>query len=200
MTTHATISPEQALAFLGSRRSTPPTELTTPVPDASQLETILRLASRTPDHGRLVPYRFVVLDHEACVRMGDHVRAAFAEDHAEADEAALAHSRQRFDNAPMIVAVVSRAQASHPTNPKIPEWEQILTGGAVCMNLLHAAHALGFGAIWLTGWTTYDRRILDALGLGADERLAGWIHLGTPGGTREDRPRPSLSEITTFWR
>ncbi|RMH24599.1 MAG: nitroreductase [Planctomycetota bacterium] len=197
MTTDATFSSEQAVAFLGSRRSTPPTDLGMPVPDASQLETILRLASRTPDHGRLVPYRFVVLDHDACVRMGDHVRAAYAEDHPDADESALSHSRQRFDNAPMIVAVVSRAQASHP---KIPEWEQILTAGAVCMNLLHAAHALGFGAIWLTGWTTYDRRILGALGLGVDERLAGWIHLGTPGSPREDRPRPVVSEITTFWR
>lgn len=183
--------------FLARRRSTPPTELTGPVPDAEQLRTILRLAARTPDHGRLVPYRFVVIPHEACVRLAEEVRRVFAADHPEADADSVRHAGQRFENAPMIVGVVSRARPENPVNPKIPEWEQVLTAGAVCMNLLHAAHALGFGAIWLTGWTTYDPRVLAAAGLTTGERLAGWVHLGTSAGPREDRERPDMDRIVT---
>lgn len=184
------------LGFLADRRSCNPTLLDVPAPNADQLEDILRIASRTPDHGKLVPYRFITLDQIACKQLGDHVQAAFAEDHPEASQDAIAHSRQRFDNAPMIVAVVCRARPGNPRHPKIPEFEQLMTCGAVCMNLLHGAHALGFGAIWLTGWTTYDPRVLSALGLEPGERLSGWIHLGTQTEPRDDRERPDLADIT----
>jgi nitroreductase len=185
------------LAFLADRRSCNPTLLTSPAPNAQQLAAMLGIAARTPDHGQLVPYRFITLDQSACVRLGDPVQAAFAQDNPDAPQEAINHSRQRFDNAPMIVAVVCRARPGDPRNPKIPEFEQLMTCGAVCMNLIHAAHALGFGAIWLTGWTTYDQRILAAIGLEPGERLSGWIHLGTQTEPREDRERPRLSEITT---
>ncbi|MEM9374237.1 MAG: nitroreductase [Planctomycetota bacterium] len=194
---HPSQAPAHAQRFLADRRSCNPTLLTTPAPNAEQLATILTIASRTPDHGKLVPYRFITLDHAACVRMGDHVQAAFARDNPDAPEEALRRSRQRFDHAPMIVAVVCRARPGDPRAPKIPEFEQLMTCGAVCMNLLHGAHALGFGAIWLTGWTTYDQRILSALGLEPGERLSGWIHLGTQAEPREDRERPDLSKIVS---
>lgn len=200
MNTH---HPEQSSAdpagFLADRRSCNPTLLTAPAPDADQLAKILTIASRTPDHGKLVPYRFITLDHDACMSIGDHVQSAFVSDNPDAPEEALQKCRQRFDNAPMIVAVVCRARPGDPRNPKIPEFEQLMTCGAVCMNLLHGAHALGFGAIWLSGWTTYDHRILSALGLEPGERLSGWIHLGTQTEPREDRERPALPETVTRW-
>lgn len=188
--------PADHAAFLATRRSAAPAQLGTPAPDGEQLDTILQLAARTPDHGRLVPYRFVVLDHDACVALARVVRDAFAHDNPDAPPEALAKAADRFANAPMVVGVVSRTQPDHP---KIPEWEQVLTAGAVCMNLLHAAHALGFGAVWLSGWTAYDRRVLDAAGLSPGERLAGWVHLGTQPEAREERERPALRDIVTRW-
>lgn len=190
---------DECLDFLARRRSTHPASITLPAPDADQLETILRIAARTPDHGRLVPFRFIVLDHDACVAMATYVREAFRQENPDAPADAIEKSGQRFENAPMIVAAVCRARPEDPRNPKIPEFEQQMTCGAACMNLLHGAHALGFGANWLTGWTTYNTHVLGALGLKPGERLAGWIHLGTPAEGREDRERPDFGDIMTHW-
>lgn len=200
MTTHhPTQTAADPLEFLEGRRSCNPTLLAMPAPNDEQLETILRVASRTPDHGKLVPYRFITLDHNDCVALGRHVRDAFAASNPDAAPEAIERSSQRFDNAPMIVAVVCRARPIDPRAPKIPEFEQLMTCGAACMNLLHGAHAVGFGAIWLTGWTTYDPSVLGALGLQPGERLSGWIHLGTQTEPREDRERPELPEIVVRW-
>ncbi|MEQ8769625.1 MAG: nitroreductase [Phycisphaerales bacterium] len=195
MTHHPNARPSDPLGFLRARRSASPALLSAPAPGASQLAEMLRLAARTPDHGMLVPYRFIVLDHAACRRLAWAVGGAFAEDYLDAPPDAIAKSRHRFESAPMIVAVVCRARPEDPRKPKIPEFEQLMTCGAVCMNLLHAAHAMGFGAVWLTGWTASDERVLRAAGLEPDERLAGWIHIGTQTEPREDRDRPDLSAI-----
>ncbi|MCC5823811.1 MAG: nitroreductase [Phycisphaerales bacterium] len=186
------------IAFLESRRSASPKALGLPVPSGAELERILTIASRTPDHGRLAPWRFVVLAGPGLASLAGAVGEAFRADHPEADDAAVRAARQRYDDAPMIVAVVSRARPQHPDRPGIPEWEQILTCGAVCMNLLHACHAHGYGAVWLSGWPAYHPAVLSHLGLAAHERLAGFVHVGTEPGKQEDRPRPRLDELVTM--
>lgn len=181
----------ETVELLQSRRSTPANMLATPGPDATELEALLTIASRVPDHGKLAPWRFIVIEGEARQRVGEIVAGAFQADNPEADADRLALERGRFSRAPVVVAVVSRVAA----HPKIPEWEQVLSAGAACQNLLIAAASMGFGANWITEWVAYDRRVLDALGLGSDERIAGYVHIGTAREKLADRPRPSLSQI-----
>ena len=183
----------ETLALLRKRRSVPAHRLGEPGPGAEELETLLAIASRVPDHGRLTPWRFVVLEGEARYRIGDAVAAAFRADQPEAGEEKVAFERNRLARAPLVVAVVSRAKP----HAKIPEWEQALSAGAACMNLLTAASAMGYGASWITEWYAFDRRVLDALGLAPDERMAGFIHVGTPLEQPPERPRPALEDIVT---
>lgn len=185
------------IAFLESRRSASPKRLRPPVPSGPELERILTIASRTPDHGRLVPWRFIVLVGPGLASLAAAVGEAFRFDHPEADETAVRAARQRYDDAPMIVAVVSRARQHHPDKPGIPEWEQMLTCGAVCMNLLHACHAHGYGAVWLSGWAAYHAAVLSHLELKGHERLAGFVHIGTETEKQNERPRPGLASIVT---
>jgi nitroreductase len=186
--------PMHPAEFLRARRSASLKLLTPPAPNDAELERILTLASRTPDHGRLVPYRFIVLDRPACVALGGLVRRLYQHDHPDALQEALDQIHDRFANTPLLIAVVSSVRPDHP---KVPEWEQVLTAGAVCMNALHAAHALGYAGVWLSGWTAFDWRVLSAIGLTDAERLAGWLHLGTMPQPQGDRPRPDLSQIVT---
>jgi nitroreductase len=181
------------LDYLRKRRSVPPKWLGEPGPSQDELATILAVAARVPDHGKLVPWRFIVIEGEGRRRLGEIAASAFAADHPEIQEEGLVTERERFRQAPVVVAVVSNVVP----HAKIPDWEQVLSAGAVCMNLLNAVDALGFGASWLSGWAAFDRRILDALGLKASERLAGYIHIGTPKELPTDRPRPDLSAIVT---
>ncbi len=184
------------IELLLRRRSIPAQQLFAPGPDADQLRTILTIAARVPDHGKLAPWRFIVIEGESRVRLGAEIARLFALDNPGAgpDDARHAAERSRLTRAPLVVAVVSRARP----HAKIPEWEQQLSAGAACMNLIVAANALGFGTVWLTEWYGYDRRFLEVLGLAADERLAGFIHIGTPPRERpEDRTRPVLDEIIT---
>jgi nitroreductase len=178
---------------LKTRRSVKPMLMDSGGPGADEIDTMLTIAARTPDHGKLTPWRFIVFEGEARERAGDMIAAVFAADNPGADTEALAFERQRLARAPLVVAVVSRA-APHG---KIPEWEQVLSAGAVCMNLSHAANALGYGANWLTEWYGYDRRVLDKLGLAAHERLAGFIHIGRSSHEKQERDRPVLSTIVT---
>ncbi|WP_418291983.1 nitroreductase [Methylobacterium durans] len=181
------------LAFLGARRSVPPLRLEGPGPDPGSLDAILRIAARVPDHGKLAPWRFIVIAGEARERIGAVIEAAYRADHPEADADRLALERGRLAQAPLVVAVVSRAGP----HAKIPEWEQVLSAGAATMNLCVAANASGFATAWLTEWYAYDRRILDALGLDPRERLAGFVHIGRASERPADRPRPDLAEIVT---
>ena len=183
----------ETIGLLGKRRSVPPAQLQEPGPDAAELETILSIASRVPDHGKLAPWRFVVIEGEARHRLGETIARIFQADCPDAPEDKIAAERARLARAPLVVAVVSKAGP----HPKIPEWEQVLSTGAVCMNLVTAANALGFGTAWITEWIAYDRRFLDALGLTHDERLAGYIHIGRPAMVPSERPRPDLAQIVT---
>jgi nitroreductase len=157
------------------------------------LETLLTVASRVPDHGKLIPWRFIVFEGDARLRAGEAIANAFVIDHPDATADQIAFERQRLARAPLVVAVVSRA-APHV---KIPEWEQVLSAGAAAMSLVLAAHALGFAANWITEWYAYDRRVHDALGLASHEKIAGFVHIGRPVHPPEDRPRPALTDIVT---
>lgn len=181
------------LQLLARRRSVPPQSLGEPGPTDAQLETLLTIAARVPDHGRLVPWRFLVIAGEARHEFGAAIAAAYGNDEPAAAAEQVARERNRLARAPLVVAVVSRARP----HAKIPDWEQALSAGAVCMNLVVAANAMGFGTTWLTEWFAYDRRILDRLGLEPDERLAGFVHIGTATEVPSDRPRPSLPDIVT---
>ena len=182
-----------ALKLLTTRRSFKPVELAGPAPSPAELDVLLTIASRVPDHGKLAPWRFIVFEGDARRTAGDAIAAAFAAKYQDARPEHIEAERMRLTRAPLVVAVVSRAAA----HVKIPEWEQVLSAGAAAMNLVLAAHALGFGASWITEWYAYDRGVLDAFGLAPHERIAGFVHIGRPPGPPEDRPRPLLSEIAT---
>lgn len=182
-----------ALKLLTTRRSFKPVELAGPAPSAAEIETLLTVASRVPDHGKLAPWRFIVFEGDGRLTAGDAIAAAFRAKYPDAKPEHVEAERQQLARAPLVVAVVSRAA----THVKIPEWEQVLSAGAAAMNLVLAAHALGYGASWITEWYAYDRSVLDAFGLAPHERIAGFVHIGRPPGKPEDRPRPPLSEIAT---
>lgn len=182
-----------ALELMARRRSAPPLTMSGPGPDASELETLLNLAVRTPDHGKLAPWRFIVFEGDARTRAGALFAEVFAARHPGSTEDQLATERKRFSHAPLVIGVISCA-APHA---KIPEWEQVLSAGAVCMNLTHAASALGFVSAWLSQWVAYDRDVLNAFGLAADEKVAGFVHIGRRTSAVEDRPRPVLADVVT---
>lgn len=182
-----------ALHLLKTRRSVKPIELTGPAPRAADIDTMLAIASRVPDHGKLAPWRFIVFEGEARAAAGDAIAAAFQADRPDATADQVAFERQRLARAPLVIAVVSRA-APHA---KIPEWEQQMSAGASAMLLITAAYALGYAASWLTEWYAYDRRVLERLGLSPQERLVGFVHIGTATKPPEDRERPALGTIVS---
>ena len=164
----------EALNLLKTRRSVKPIELNGPPPSGAELETLLTVASRVPDHGKLTPWRFIVFDGESRMKAGSAIEGVFKADNPAATADQIAFERNRLARAPLVVAVVSRA-APHV---KIPEWEQVLSAGAAAMNLVTAAHALG---------------------LSPHEKIAGFVHIGRPAKPPEDRPRPPLSDIVTYY-
>jgi nitroreductase len=182
-----------ALSLLRTRRSVKPVELAGPGLSAAEVETLLTVASRVPDHGKLVPWRFIVFDGDARLAAGGAIAEVFRAKYPDAKSEQIEFESRRLARAPLVIAVVSRA-APHV---KIPEWEQVLSAGAAAMSLVFAAHALGYAANWITEWYAYDRAVLDALGLAAHEKIAGFIHIGRHASPTEDRPRPALSEIVT---
>lgn len=181
------------VALLRRRRSVPPATMTGPGPTPDEMDTMLSLAARVPDHGKLAPWRFIVFEGEGRARAGDAIAAVHAGRDPAATPDRLALERRRLLQAPAVVAVVSRA-APHA---KIPEWEQLMSAGAVAMNLVVAANALGFVTAWLTEWFSYDAQVAAALGLSPQERFAGFVHIGRPSAAVEDRVRPVMAEIVT---
>jgi nitroreductase len=169
---NAAFESAETLALMARRRSIKVAHLAEPAPSDDEFDAIVRLAARVPDHGKLGPWRFVIIAGEARIRAGEAIAAAIAED---ADAVRLDSARALFLRSPACVMVVSTA-APHP---KIPEWEQQLSSGAVCFALLMAAHALGYAGCWITEWPAYDARARAALGLAENERVAGFVHLGT---------------------
>ena len=181
------------LAPLLRRRSTPSRLLSGPGPDPSQLLHMLEVAVHVPDHGRLAPWRFIAIRGEQRARLGEKLALRTLERDPGAPAAVVDKDRQRFCQAPLVVVVVSRPTAGH----KVPEQEQLLSGGAVCFALLQAADALGFGAQWLTGWAAYDPVIAATLGLAPTERVLGFIHIGVAADPAPERVRPDPRTLLT---
>lgn len=181
------------LELLLSRRSGSAKAMTGPGPSPQQLRAILTAASRVPDHGKLFPWRFILFEGEARRRMGELLAECLAQSETQPER--LEQERGRFLRAPAVVGVVSRTREMIP----IPEWEQMLSAGAVCQTMLIAAHASGFVANWLTEWCAYHPRVKERLGLKPGERIAGFVYIGTSAVALEERVRPKLDDIVTHF-
>ncbi|MFN3625009.1 MAG: nitroreductase [Hyphomicrobium sp.] len=184
------------LDFLSRRRSVKPDRLAAPGPSPSELETILKIASRVPDHKKLAPWRFIVIEGEGRARLGQIIaEACVAAEKEPPSHVRLETERNRLIRAPMVIAAVSRVTPHRSA----PEWEQVLSAGAACFNLCLAANALGYGTSWITEWIAYNKTVAEALGLTENERVAGFIYVGTPVEQPEERERPDLADIVTRW-
>lgn len=184
------------LAFLSSRRSVKPDRLFAPGPSPNELETMLKIASRVPDHKKLAPWRFIVLEGAARDRLGEVAAAAcLAEDNEPPSHVRLEMERGRIARAPLVIAVISHVVPHRSA----PEWEQILSAGAACFNLCLAANAMGYGTSWITEWIAYSGGVRAALGLSEAERIAGFIYVGTPAEPPPERERPALPDIVKRW-
>jgi nitroreductase len=181
------------LHVLTHRRSTSSRALAEPGPDPLQLAAMLACAVHVPDHGKLAPWRFLLIRGPARASLGELLASRSLERFPGAAPASVEKDRMRFRHAPLVVAVIARITPDH----KVPEQEQLLSGGAACLSLLQAADALGFGAQWLTGWPAYDEVVLSRLGVGASERVLGFIHIGTATLPAEERERPDPAALTT---
>ncbi len=182
-----------AIDLLLSRRSGSAKAMKEPGPSARQLGQILQAGARAPDHGKLFPWRFILFQGKGRERAGD-ILAGVMQAEGERDKQ-VEEERGRFLRAPVVIGVVSAAREQH----KIPVWEQELSAGAVCQNILVAATALGFVGNWITEWYAYHPVVKDRLGLKAGERIAGFIYLGTPAEELEERPRPDMDRIVTVF-
>ncbi len=188
---------DRLIGYLKTRRTIPSAQMADPGPDAETTRKMLEIAARVPDHGKLAPWRFIIYDRESRDALIEGL-GRIAMGSADEREGRLRADKARaLAQAPLVVAVVS---APIPDHPKIPLWEQQLSAGAVCLNLLHAAQAYGYAAQWLTGWFAYDEAAARWLGLKDGERFAGFLHIGTPTMPPSERDRPNLDAITTTWR
>jgi nitroreductase len=183
------------LQLLDDRRSVPSRQLAAPGPDHPTLLRLLRAASRVPDHGKRTPFRFLRIEGDARLSLGERIAARSRARNPDASDSTIEKDRLRFTFAPTIVTVIARLGPDE----KIPEQERLLTTGCVCFALLQAAQALGFGAQWLTGWVAYDREIRTLLGIGDDEVVAGFIHIGTAQCEAPERERPDPVALLTDW-
>ncbi len=184
-----------ALALLETRRSGKPRDLVAPGPSPEELDRILTIAMRTPDHGKIAPWRFVVVGPNQRQRLADLLARALPEHDPEATSAHYAKALEFAHQAPVMIALISSPIQGH----KIPVWEQELSCGAVGMSLLQAAHALGYVGGWITGWQAYSPRVTRAF-CRAGERIAGFIFLGTPANPLEERTRPALADHVSEWQ
>ena len=186
----------ETLHLLTSRRSVKAAHLAAPGPSPGELDTILTCAARVPDHKKVEPWRFILFEGDARARFGGVLADVLATEEKEAPSPArLETERGRFLRAPLVIAVISQIKPVAGA----PEWEQILSAGAVGMNLCLAANALGYGTCWITEWYAYSPGVARALGLGEAERVAGFVYVGTPSERQPDRDRPSLAKIVTRW-
>ncbi len=184
-----------ALHALDARRSLPARQLGEPGPDPQTLLRMLASAVRVPDHGKLVPFRFLRIAGDARHTLGEYLVQRSRERDPNVSAAQLEKDRLRFSHAPLVITVVARPRP----NPKVPEEEQLMTAGCVCFALLQAAQALGFGAQWLTAWMAFDPAVRAHLGLAEEERIAGFIHIGTPRTEAPERERPDPAALLQDW-
>jgi nitroreductase len=185
---------EKLIEYLKTRRSMPAFQMKEPGPSKEEIEEILRLATRVPDHGKLAPWRFVVVTGDARKRITRELAAIAKADKPDLSEEMVQVEETRLTRAPVVIAVISRAGP----HVKIPEWEQIMSAGAVCLNLVIAANALGYVSNWLTEWMAFDERAYRILGVEPGERVAGFIHIGSTDFPVVERPRPVLADIVTW--
>lgn len=178
---------------LATRRSIAIPALVEPAPSGGELDAILEMAVRVPDHGKLAPWRFVLIRGEAAVLLGRQMARIAERRESPLSEGKRSYEENRFRRAPLVIAVVSTARPHF----KIPEWEQELSVGAVTMNLIHAIYAHGYASNWITEWVAYDEEAKAALGIAAEEKVAAFIYVGTPAEPPVERPRPALSAVVT---
>ncbi len=182
----------QLIDFLAQRRSVKPDKLLAPGPSADELSRILTVGTRVPDHKKLVPWRFILFEGDARALIGDVFAQACMQEEREApSHVRLDMERARFQRAPLVVGVISNIKPK----PGAPEWEQILSAGAVCFNVCLAANALGYGTSWITEWVAYSPLVRQALQLSDSERVAGFVHIGRAAEKPEERERPVLADL-----
>ena len=182
------------LDLLASRRSVLAAQLVEPGPAPEELDAMLAIALRVPDHGRLAPWRLLVLSRPAQAQLGELFVAEFRKLEPDADDRRLALERVRPQRSPVLVAVASRLTDARED---VPPLEQLLSCGNVCFNLLHAATAMGYGAQWVTNWPSRNPAVKAALGIGEGDRLVGFVHIGTPRAAPAERQRPALAEVVS---
>ena len=186
---------EVLLSHLQNRRSVPSLNLVGERPDDEKIAAMLEIAARVPDHGKLAPWRFIVYLQNIGADIGAYLSKLWGGENADASDERLELEKIRFARAPLVIGVVSCPIEGH----KIPVWEQELSAGAVCLNLIHAAYGFGYIGQWLTEWYTFHEEAARYLGAGEGERFAGFIHIGTPAIKPSERPRPVINDITTTW-
>lgn len=185
---------EAVIDHLRQRRSHPAQAIGEPGPDRAQLEAIIALGLRTPDHGKLAPWRIVAMDRPARLAIAQRLEPLAAR---QSDPAKALAVLKKLTAAPVSLMVVSTPVKGH----KVPEWEQALSAGALCMNLSHAALAHGYGVSWITDWYSYDADALAILGVGDEERIVGFIHMGTGSEPALERARPEAhAHVTWLWQ
>jgi nitroreductase len=182
--------------YLLTRRSVGMAFLSEPGPTPDELETLFTIATRVPDHGKITPWRLVVIEGDARARAGEELAEIIAARSPGIDEASLDIERQRFLPAPLTVIVISSPQE----HPKVPPLEQLLSAGNVAFNLLHGAFALGYAASWVTRWYAFDDEAAAMLGAREGEQIVGFVQIGTAKATMEDRPRPALADVVSRWQ
>lgn len=183
------------LSFLKSRKSASAKAMAGPGPSKAELDEMLAIATRIPDHGKLAPWRFVIFEGEARAKVGESFKARWAELNPAHGAETLNFVARMFERAPTIVAVVSTASV----HPKIPVWEQQLSAAAVAFNLVLAAQAMGYDAQWMTDWVAYDAGALKIMGVAENEKVAGLIYIGHTSAPLEDRPRPDVAGLVKYW-
>lgn len=183
------------LDHLLKRRSVSANSLTEPGPSEAELVALLTAASRVPDHKKLAPWRFILFQGDARKAFGEVLASVCKAEETDPGDFRLETEAKRFLRAPLVIAVISRVVP----NPGAPEWEQVLSAGAACQNLLVATTALGYGASWITEWYGYSEGVRAALKLAGNERVAGFVYIGTPKEKPDERERPKLADIVTAW-
>lgn len=186
----------QAIDLLLTRRSGSAKAMREPGPTAAELQTILKAATRVPDHGKLFPWRFILFQGAARAAFGIELARIVFQENPDTSDERLGIERTRFTRAPVVVAVVSSPKQGTP----IPEWEQRLSAGAVCQTLLMSTHALGYVGNWITEWPAYHPAVNEVLGLTLDERIAGFLYLGSPVEPLKERVRPDVSQLVQSWK
>ena len=187
---------QETLELLMLRRSLTVKDMVHPGPNEEQLKQILEIGSRVPDHKKQVPWRFLTFEKSIRGKFGKILRTIFAKNNPKTNEKMLDFEENRFLRAPLVIAVISTADKD---NPKVPEWEQILTAGAICQNILIASNAMGYASQWLTEWYAYDKVVLKELNLNPNERIAGFIYIGTASKQPKERGRPDLANLVKKW-